>query len=83
MLLGGCAVCNVGFRAKLRVDSACLFAYGVLVVLPGLVCLVTLVVCLLVLVGCAVRALVFSCCLEIGLIMISFVLDLLVWLLYG
>lgn len=47
MLLGGCAVCNVDFRAKLRVDSACLFVYGVLVVLPGLVCLVTLVVCLL------------------------------------
>lgn len=48
MLLGGCTVCNVGFRAKLRVDSACLFVYDVLVVLPGLVCLVTLVVCLLV-----------------------------------
>lgn len=40
VVLGDCAVCNVGFRAKLWVDSACLFVYSVLVALSGLVCLV-------------------------------------------
>lgn len=36
--LYGFAVCNVGFRAKLRAGSACLFVYSVLVTLLVLVC---------------------------------------------